>query len=690
MYCKVGQEKAVARLEHAQERRILRSRNGIVAAHHQLARDRFTTGVPHYDEFPERCRDGACRFRKERCEAQCGVLGLGSASESPQETAQGGPWEGSQPGLVAAARRYYRHFVTLIEREYISQSNAMGAFTRTAGLSERIRAKTAVDGVRLLDWDLGLNALRFESAQLERLYPGVDVIAHRGDPDADATFVGKVAAVEGSTVVIKARGVGLCEELPRDDWIVEAFGTRIGFREAHRALYGFIESRSGARLRPILFGTEDASVADETDAAVDEQSALNEDQRAAVRLALAETRPVLVHGPPGTGKTTVIAATVKALVERGDRVLVAAGTNTAVDNVLEQLAQCEVDFLRLGYLSSSSSLRSCSGRFDPRLQVEAELGRSETSLDRIAERLGSVSVVAGTTHKCVSSPAMEVIRRAHGDRPFDVAIVDEATQITEPMTLGAITRAGRFVLVGDERQLPPVVSAEQAISAHVVEELDTTARSMGLKGLDYTLFERLSGKVPETSLRVQYRMSRGVQELSNLLYYQNQLRPHDSVAERLLEIDLADLSDAPETIRVRLDPNRPIVWETLRGTASSERMNEREVDEVVTTIRYLLEAAPGLEGDIGVISPFRAQCYAIRAALHAQLGDDVGGRVEVDTVERFQGREKEVMFVSLVVATWSDFVMDDRRLNVAFTRARSKLIAFGPAQLWHRFNVSRR
>ncbi len=90
---------------------------------------------------------------------------------------------------------------------------------------------------------------------------------------------------------------------------------------------------------------------------------------------------------------------------------------------------------------------------------------------------------------------------------------------------------------------------------------------------------------------------------------------------------------------------------------------------------------------MGVISPFRNQCYLLRSALAERLGESIASRIEVDTVERFQGREKEVMLVSLVVSTWSDFVMDDRRLNVAFTRARSKLVVFGPAQLWYRFET---
>jgi DNA replication ATP-dependent helicase Dna2 len=105
---------------------------------------------------------------------------------------------------------------------------------------------------------------------------------------------------------------------------------------------------------------------------------------------------------------------------------------------------------------------------------------------------------------------------------------------------------------------------------------------------------------------------------------------------------------------------------------------------VVETVQALLthsQAGPALAPETA-LSPF--QCHAIRVALSAALTADVAAQIEVDTVERFQGRQKEVMLLSLVVSAWSDFVMDDRRLNVAFTRARSKLIVFGPAQLLYR------
>lgn len=683
VYSKTGHEKGVSRLDHAAERRLLHSRNGVVRTHLALARGDHDGAMPVHNQHPDRCRDNVCRFRQDRCRSQSALLHDTTGAARPE-------WHTRNRDLAAGLRRYYWHFVTLVEREYLAQSASMGQFTRPCELAGRVESGTAVGDLTIVDWDAGADAVRIAGRRAGRFPPGRDVVLHRGDPDRGAVLVGRVASVGQEEAVIRSKGVGLCEEVSNDGWTMEARVPRIGFREAHSALYHFIETATEEDAQTILFGTERAVESGDQSA----QSVfldgfqLNDEQRAAVALAVGETRPVLVHGPPGTGKTTVIGAMVGEMVGRGLRVLVAAGTNTAVDNILEHLARAEVDFLRLGRLTESSGLNRVKAGFDPVRQVEGPLGRSTQSLDALAARLAEVRVVAGTAHKCITSPVIASLVQASDGKPFDVVVVDEATQLTEPLCLGPLVVAKRFVLVGDERQLPPVVSAANAVSLHVDEELREVRDALGLRGLEFTLFERLIGLVPEASLRVQYRMNEAVQALSNRLYYDGALRAAPAVATRRLEIGLDQLEAMPPAVRARLDPEQPVAWETCLQRSKGERVNSREVDAVIESVVHLLAARPDLAGDIGVISPFRAQCHALREALRERLGDAGARQVEVDTVERFQGREKEVMFVSLVVATWSDFVMDARRLNVAFTRARSKLVVFGPQQLWWRFQTS--
>ena len=686
IYSQVGQEVGFGRVDHDRDRKLLTTRNGIVTAHFRLAQRANADNLPHYEEFPDRCRDSACRFRTKACSEQTKILGYGDHVDLARSVSERGAWFDFDPTLVAAARVYYHHFVTLIEREYVAASREMGEFTRASGVLRRIEEESAIGGITISEWDPGAGALRLSGAALQQLNPGTDIVVHRGDPQTDATFTGRVSSVDAAGLVLATPAAGFCAELPKDDWIVERQRTRIGYRESNRALYQLIRSRNSEALRAILFGAEVQAVHLDP-RSLRELDDLNDAQRTAVALALTETRPVLIHGPPGTGKTTVIARIVTAMVKRGQRVLVAAGTNTAVDNILEQLVAGDVDFLRLGRLASNSPLRRQPG-FKPARCVEADLGRAETRLDALAERLATVPVVAGTAHKCVSSPVISFLQRDAVHAPFDLAIVDEATQLTEPLTLAPINIAARFVLVGDEKQLPPVISADECRTANVVGELDEQQHELGLRGLDHTLFERLAGRVPEATLSVQYRMNSQVQDLANRLYYDGQLSPDDSVAERRLDLDVDALDATPPAIRARLDPQRSIVWETLRTERRTDRSNDAEVEEIASTVFHLLRAEPTFADQIGVISPFRKQCFAIRAALRERLGDETASLIEVDTVERFQGRQKEVMFVSLVADSWSDFVMDDRRLNVAFTRARSKLIVFGPGQLWYRYRMA--
>lgn len=698
IYSQPGLEKGVARLDHAQERPLLRSRNEIVAAHHALARGDLEGAMPAHGQWPERCGDLPCQYRQDRCRQQCANLGLTGQPRSGGSSDDLRQWHPVPPHLVSAARVYYRHFIRLVELEYLSLSRGQGEFTRSGGLDQRIEDLQAAAGVELVEWDPGSRAVRLAGSELVRFVPGTEVVLHRGAPDRDPILMGRIEVVDGDSVVIRCQGVEGLQQLSRDGWILERYLPRIGQVEVHQALYSLLTVRDPERLASILWGGDQESnghsVRMPASPGVGEDALppeLNASQREAVLLALGESRPVLIHGPPGTGKTTVIAQLVERLVEQGKRVLVSAGTNTAVDNILLHLAKAGVDFLRLGHLEVDSPLRRRLSPEQIGRQVARDLGLSEPSVDRIAQRLRTVPVVAGTAHRCIRSHAMQAIKRLSGGPgrqvgppvPFDVALVDEATQLVEPLALGVVLLARRFVLVGDRCQLPPVVTADEARTAYVRESPDEAAKRMNLRGLDFTLFERLTGRTPEVVLEVQYRMNRQIQELSNRLYYDGMLIPHPEVSNRRLSLLHAALRDLPGELVARWDPKRPLVWETLEGTDSG-RCNPVEVKAVCETIAALFLSKvvePEFASQIGVISPFRAQCFAIRQALGEVLGKETARLIEVDTAERFQGREKEVIFVSLVVSTWSDFVMDARRLNVAFTRARSKLIVFGPLQV---------
>jgi len=391
-------------------------------------------------------------------------------------------------------------------------------------------------------------------------------------------------------------------------------------------------------------------------------------------------------------KTTVIAELARLLVDDGQRVLIAACTHTAVNTALAKVVEAGVaDVLRVGARKRTSAELDAALRaadHDPDAHFSRELSSGAASLSQLRFRIESAPVVAATTNACASDRVFDVLHRQAGEgvAPFDVAIVDEASQLTEPMALAPINLARRFVLVGDDFQLPPVVTASDALTANLEPPAWEALREAGVAGLDRSLFERLRPHVPHVLLTVQYRMNEDVQRFPNQAFYHDRLRAAPTAAARRLPLSSDHLATLDDEMRRRLDPERASVWVATEG-GSSRHVHEPEVAAVVETAVALaagLAAGGALRDDaIGVVAPFRAQCHAIRTGLREAL-PAVHDRIEVDTVERFQGREKDAMLVSLVAREWSDFVMDRRRLNVTLTRARSKVIVFGPKELGRR------
>lgn len=385
---------------------------------------------------------------------------------------------------------------------------------------------------------------------------------------------------------------------------------------------------------------------------------LNQEQEQAVKAALESDTFHLIHGPPGTGKTRTLARLAQVCLDRGERVLVVCPTNVALDRLLIYLMKLGVsDLLRIGSIQSiSEEFSSAVERLSKPHTLLRNLASSGMGTNAFRNRVNRSPLVGATAYQCSAHPLFSSQR-------FDRVIVDEAGQLDEPSTLGPLALAGRFALGGDHLQLPPIV----------LSRADTADQATGL---EQSLFERLFRSCPTarvSRLRTQYRMNTEIQEIPSRVFYEGALVASPDAATRRLNID-SRLSDDPEIGRI-IDPDQPVVFVDIPGRDSAKARPEEALIACKIVERLVRLGVPASE--IGVITPYRAQQAMIRSGLnHGRPGDSTS----VDTVDRFQGGEKEVIILSLARSDGvTSFLADRKRLNVSLSRARSKLILLGNA-----------
>ena len=463
------------------------------------------------------------------------------------------------------------------------------------------------------DWEL---RARVPDGAVSKLREGDVALASSGDPIGGDAELGRIRSLGDEAVV--------AVDEPLDLRRLDVYPSEISVSRQLTALHDALLKGDPDR-KDVLFGRRDPTFTDVSATFIHN----NDAQNAAVRRAVGADDFALVHGPPGTGKTYTIARLVRALVDRGERVLLSAFTNRAVDNALDALR--EQGFEDVARVGTKTGVR------EDMLDVRFER-RGEPN-DRAAA-LRSAPVVAATTATCGS----RVLREA----AFDVAVVDEASQLTEPGTLAAVNLADRFVLVGDHQQLPPVVQS-------------------GDERLATSLFERLHDGHPDAAVMLdrQYRMSQRIQAFASREFYDGALRPATPAVAggSLGDLPTVDAGTLPDRLRqgVRfIDPDGRQV-----GNA-----NPVEAERVASVVEEYVDAGVDPD-DVVVIAPFRAQV--------AEIGRRVD--VAVDTVDRFQGSSAEVVVVSFVATGELEgpIFEDTRRVNVALTRAKKTLVLVGDA-----------
>lgn len=425
---------------------------------------------------------------------------------------------------------------------------------------------------------------------------------------------------------------------------------------------------------------------------------LNESQKDAIRLARSAQDIAVVHGPPGTGKTTTLVALIVQAVKAGEKVLACAPSNTAVDHLLEELVEAGQRVVRIGHPArvtprlQQHSLDGLLEQHESQVVVKA-LRRQAEELLRQAEKWTRAPRATGERHQQRRAArdleqeakalerymAKSVLDNADvvcatttfnddflWGRHFDLGVIDEACQSTEPGSWCPLPFVDKVVLAGDPQQLPPTVLSLEAAA----------------EGFDCSLMQRqMEIHGPEIShlLDVQYRMHQEIMEFSSRQLYEGKLVADHTVRGHVLS-DLEGVSALPITsVPVAFYDSAGANWdEELEPNGLSKR-NPQEAAFVLKKVAELFEA--GVEANaIGVIAPYAAQVRLLRDSASRQMPRGMWSNVEIDTIDGFQGREKEVIVISLVRSNATHeigFLNDRRRMNVALTRARRKLIVVG-------------
>uniref|UniRef100_A0A3B4UHB1 DNA-binding protein SMUBP-2 n=1 Tax=Seriola dumerili TaxID=41447 RepID=A0A3B4UHB1_SERDU len=414
---------------------------------------------------------------------------------------------------------------------------------------------------------------------------------------------------------------------------------------------------------------------------------LDDSQREAVSFALSQRELAVIHGPPGTGKTTTVVEIILQAVKQGQKVLCCASSNVAVDNLVERLARCKAKVLRLGHPArllesiQKHSLDAILAQSDnaniitdirkdidkafmgmkkahdkgERVNFRREIGELRKELKTreataIAQILKSADVVLSTNTGACDDGPLKFLPAEH----FDWVVIDECAQALESSCWIALLKARKCILAGDYKQLPPTIKSRTAAS----------------KGLSLSLMERLIQMYGDSVVRmltVQYRMNSAIMEWASKEMYQGRLTAHSSVERHLLK-DLPGVTCVEETCTpLLLIDTAGCGLSEMEVTDEQSKGNQGEVDIVELHIKALTEA--GIKAkDIAVIAPYNLQVDLLRQKLSTRHPE-----LEIKSVDGFQGREKEAVVLSLVRSNRKGdvgFLAEDRRINVAVTRAR--------------------
>ncbi|XP_054722427.1 DNA-binding protein SMUBP-2-like [Uloborus diversus] len=477
-----------------------------------------------------------------------------------------------------------------------------------------------------------------------------------------------------------------------DQFLLIKLANDVTYKRLKKALKTLETKSRESNFIDVLFGQKQPSTLENSifDAMVFYNKQLNSTQKEAIKFALSQKEVSILHGPPGTGKTTTLVECLLQAVSQKLKVLACAPSNVAVDNLVEKLVPFKVKMVRLGHparlISSIQqySLDAIVAQYDgsdviadmrkdmDKLMNKIEKAKgfgmrkslwadNKTLVKEIKDRekeivkqiLKNADVILSTLTSASDDGPLKYIEKDH----FDICFIDECSQSLEAACWIPLQMARRCILAGDHNQLPPTIISKTAEKA----------------GLGLTLMERLlklHGNSIKKMLTVQYRMHEKIMHWSSKNFYDDKLLADDSVCHHLLK-DLNNVQDNENTsIPLLLIDTAGCGFYELETEDEESKGNEGEADIVCAHVKSLISS--GIQSsDIAIITPYNLQVELLKSRLFKMFP-----KLEIKSVDGFQGREKEAVVLSLVRSNKEGevgFLADQRRINVAVTRAKRHL-----------------
>jgi ATP-dependent RNA/DNA helicase IGHMBP2 len=601
---------------------------------------------------------------------------------------------------------YFKDLLQLLKVERDEDLHAYKRLTESTSASERRSNGLCWFPIAIRNTEVGLGD--YLSIEIER--PSNQDISHQFRPGSSVAMFSNhnpnQDRVEGTIVFLKANVMKVSfqiDDLP--DWSrggklgIDLLFDKNSYTEMEQALKradAIVQSGAEAKgLLNILVGKDKPTF--DNALATSNNALLNEQQQVAVNKIVAAQELAIVHGPPGTGKTTTLIHAIKALNDQDHKqILVVAPSNTAVDLLSQKLAQLGLDVVRIGNPARVSE-KMLSLTLDhkvmahPRFKDIKTLKKQASELKNMAHKYKrnfgkaeqeqrkalfneayrimkdvdqTEKYIIDQVIKSAKVVAATLVGANHysiRDLKFHTVVIDEAGQALEPACWIPVLRAKKLVFAGDHCQLPPTIKSNDAAK----------------RGLNTTLFEKAVAAHPEAVvlLQEQYRMHKTIMGYSAKIFYGNHLFANNTVAERLL-----------------FAGDVPLEFIDTAGCGFNEKQEGTSIsnpEEATFLLKYLTSYVEKINEirdlphfpSIGIISPYQEQIRTLKTLIDsAPILEAQKHHITINTIDSFQGQERDVIYISLTRSNAErviGFLSDIRRMNVAMTRAKMKLVVIG-------------